>query len=150
MVRTLYIAGLLMLDAVVLLLGAGVMTSADLDKAGTLAVVASLPTLLLVLPHLPVAHVELRRGPGESEQGRRQSRRVAALISGLLTAAGAIPLLAVAAAASARPDLAVAAVVVSVGGLIYAFGLGEKVRPRRQDRPPQVLLPPTQFRRRGV
>src|SRR3954462_12144648 len=137
-----YIAGLLMLDAVVLLLGAGVMTSADLDKAGTLAVLASLPTLLLVLPHLPVAHVELGWGTEESEAARRQSRRVAALISALLTAAGAIPLIVVTTLTSAHVDLAVGAVAVSVLALLYAFGLGEKVREHVRHRRALVLLRP--------
>jgi len=148
-VRTLYIAGLLVLDAVVLLLGAGVMASADLDKAGTLGVLASVPTLLLALPHLPVAHLELRANE-EPESARQQSRRVTALLASALTAAGAIPLLAVAALTHAHLDLVVATIAISVLALLYAFGLGERVRERMLDRRAHALLRAVQYRRRGA
>ena len=148
--RTLYIAGLLMLDALVLLLGAGVMASADLDKAGTLGVLASVPTLLLVLPHLPIAHVELGRQGDEPEVARRQSRRVAALISAGLTGAGAIPLLVLAALSSAHLDLAVGAIVASVVAILYGFGCGEWVRGHVRDRRSHAFLRPAPFRRRGA
>src|SRR3954447_20258151 len=139
-----------MLDAVVLLLGAGVMASADLDKAGTLGVLASVPTLLLVLPHLPVAHVELGRQHDEPETTRRMSRRVAALISAALTGAGAVPLLLLAAVTSAHLDLAIAAVLASVVALFYGFGCGEWVHGRMRDRRAQAFLRPAHFRRRGA
>ncbi|WP_210505568.1 hypothetical protein [Naasia sp. SYSU D00057] len=147
--RTLYIAGLLILDAVVLLLGAGVMASADLDKAGTVGVLASVPTLLLALPHLPVAHVELGASE-EPESARQQSRRVTALLAAVLTAAGGVPLLTVAVLTHAHLDLAVAAVGISVLALLYALGLGEKVRERVQDRRAHALLRAAQYRRRGA
>jgi len=132
-VRTLYLAGLLVLDLAVLALGGVALATMDLDKAETLGVVASVPLVLLVLSDFPVAHLALRTDADPGEVGGAD-RPVTALLASALTAAGALPLLIVTAALEGPMELALGCIGLAGLALVYAFLVGDRVAARHRSR----------------
>jgi hypothetical protein len=132
-VRTLYLAGLLVLDLAVLALGGVALATMDLDKAETLGVVASVPLVLLVLSDFPVAHLALRTAADSGDPGGAE-RRITVLLASALTGAGALPLLVVTAAIGGPLELALACVAMAGLALVYAFLVGDRVAARHRAR----------------
>ncbi|WP_210481480.1 hypothetical protein [Naasia sp. SYSU D00948] len=131
--RTLYLSGLVILDLAVLALGAAVLATMDLDKAGTLGVLASVPIVLLVLSDFPVAHISLL-GARDSATAASVDRRTTVLLATGLTAAGAVPLLLITAAVDGPLALAGACAMLAGLALVYAFVVGDRVAARLRSR----------------
>jgi hypothetical protein len=152
--RTLYVLGLVIIDLVILLLGAVVMAITDLDKESGLGALRTLPTLLLVLPHFTVAHYALSVRGDEGEDVRGKARRTTMLLAGGFAAAGAVLLIGLTAAF--RGPVAIAVICSALGGaaLVYALFVGEKVAARYRahhpgaGHPDEDELPVSQVHRR--
>jgi hypothetical protein len=131
--RGLYIAGLVLIDLVVLLLGALVSAFTEVDEDSALASVRTLPTLLLVLPGFFLVRAQLSRAGGIAGflEGRTRSRLL--WTAGGMGAAGAAILVTLAALFDGPVSLALVTSALGGLGIVYAVLVGDRVARRRAD-----------------
>ncbi|BDZ47126.1 hypothetical protein [Naasia aerilata] len=139
--RTLYVLGLVVLDLLILLLGAVVIAITDLDKESGLGALRTLPTLLLVLPHFTVAHYVLSLRGDTDPEVRRKSRRTTLILAASFAAVGAVLLIGLTAAFSGPIPIALIASALGGAALAYALFVGEAVAKRYRARHPDAEHP---------